>query len=163
MSYFLCGSFLFKADLSLVERENFAFEVAAAACANRLSLQLGVCITQPIVFEILGENRPSASANKLPFLITDSPIADVSDNLIDFNDVGGGVSSLSRTLGQLQSLFSEIKETEVVASVTVYFSEGFDERYRKVTSLLTEFAATCLEIFTESNETVSLCVSISLI
>ena len=162
MSFFLCGKFVFRTDQSLTERERFAFEVVGAGCTRRLSVQLDVCITQSIVFEILGENRSPSHADKLPFLITDSPISDVSDDLIDFHDIGGA-ERLEQTLERLQSLFFEIKKHEVVTEIVVYFSEGYDETYKRITSSLDNFKRDCLEIFSAAGRTVSLCVNMPIL
>ena len=162
MSYFLCGSFVLRTDLSLAEREDFAYKVVDESSANRLSIQLGPCIVQRIVFEIIGENISSGLEGKMPFLITNSPISDVSDELIDFDDIDGGIERLRKTLEQLQSFLTGIKKTANVSEATIYFSEGYDDMYENITSSLTTLTEDCIKIFAASGETVSLRVNIAL-
>jgi hypothetical protein len=163
MSYFLCGSFVFKTHLSLTERTNFAYKVVEEVCAIRLSIQLSICIVQQIVFEIIGTNSLSELETKMPFLLTDSPISDVSDELIDLDDIDGGVEKLKRTLEQLQSFLARIKKTAVVSDVIIYFSEGYDNKYENITSSLDTFTKDCLGVFARSGDVGSLCLKVSLL
>lgn len=156
MSYFLCGEFVLEEGLSTNEKTGFAFDAIHESWLNRISLQLGPCIVQPIVFEIIGKPISNQAERELPFLITSSPISDVSDGLIDLDDIDGGLERLEQTLSRVQSFLSGIGRTGMVAEATIYFSEGFDDNYRLIESSLGMFTADCMKVFEVSGEIDSL-------
>ena len=116
-----------------------------------------------IVFEVLGEKKNfSEASSTMPYLIANSPISDVSDYLIDIDDVDGGIERITRTLEKLQSFLIGIKKAKVAARTKIYFSEGYDNSYRDITSSLGTLRKDCLEIFESSDEMISLSINLSL-
>src|SRR5262249_23320300 len=82
MSSLLCGQLTFSRDLSQREAAELGFSLARVALDERLGLQIGCAVVQPIVLQMVGADRALEGA-KLPFLLTDSPVSDVSERIID--------------------------------------------------------------------------------
>jgi hypothetical protein len=153
MSYFLCGKIVLKEALS----DDMAFRLAGKACENRLGIQLGHNIVQPVVHEIINDHCEDNRGFDISFLFTASPISDVSDELIDIEDPSVGVEGVRDALARLYSFFL----FEEINSITLFFSEGYDVSYQQLEVPLDSFANQCLLIFEESEEVVSLQVEIS--
>ncbi len=82
MSCLVYGSIRFIKALDYNELSNLSFELEKAAIAEGMFLQMGVNIVQRFVFEELGITPGWEAVEKLPFIITDSPVSDVAENLI---------------------------------------------------------------------------------
>ncbi len=162
MSFFLCGNFILRDDFSQSKRNELAFQILDLGRSHKLSIQLGVCIVQDIVFEIIGETRGLIPETKLPFLITDSPLSDVSDILIDYADPDNGPARLRSTLTKLHGLFDDLKLTTEVSKMLVFFTEGFDTDYKIISSSLETFEADCLKEFVEAQGNIGFSVDIEL-
>jgi hypothetical protein len=85
MSFFLAGKLQFEYSLSDEDRIEVAFGISEAAIRNRMAIQLGCNIVQPTVFKIIETDLAALAADdELIFLLTGSPISDVSDELVDY-------------------------------------------------------------------------------
>jgi hypothetical protein len=151
MSHLLCGKFVFKRPLPFESQTEFSFKLVEFAFSERLGLQLGCNIVQEIVFEMLRIERSHPNHEELPFLITDSPIADTSDNLIA-PDVSAELSDssdteLNQNLERVRQFLMLVGETGQVFSATILFSEGYDDSFEEIHSSVTLFAEHSLKAF----------------
>jgi len=159
MSYFLCGEFVLNQKVS-TDTASLAFDLVSYAASRKLGLQLGPCIIQPVVFEIIGNNRTERNDNFLPFLITESPISDVSDDLLDMDDLGAGTERINNTLERLRSFLESVGQTGNVSMAKVFFSEGYDDRYVRIEATPKTFVDQCMKLFSTPEGLVSLQVDV---
>jgi len=150
MSHFLCGELQFRQPLSDTEQVDLAFTLAELAIKNRLGLQLGFNITQPVIFDILGKKEDRRSTNKeCVFLLTDSPISNTSDalvhpNLLDSTEVK---NILSANMRRVERFLSSAAQTGLLAGMSLYVSRGYDTSYAKEEISLGSLAERCVSIF----------------
>ena len=161
MSDFLCGEIVLGDTISPDDAELW-FAIAEAAIANRLNIQFGVNIIQKEVFDILGG---FSDDNRMPFLITESPVSDVSDGLIDPDPyVHGGDGARMITLAALAKVAVLIRTClghDEVQAVEVVFSEGVDSDYDVVQATPETFVDVCYERFVCAGGVPSLRVVVS--
>lgn len=144
MSDFLCGKLTFTHKLSIREQAELSFDLVRYALDQRLGLQVGCAIVQPIVFEILGCGR-ELNGIDVPFLITDSPIWDASDEIIskypsDHLDADAG-ESLQHRLERVQRFLIASSRVQPVQQITVVLGQGYDDTYEEVTGAAADFVA----------------------
>jgi hypothetical protein len=147
--------------LSDEEMSEFGFRTMKVCCSNHLNIQFDSCIVQPIVTELLHlETEPPGPNCK--FFLTDSPFSDVSDVLLDLDDVDEPRAHLAETLRRLWSVLKALHEMKCVSNVRLVFSEGFDQRFDRIVTTVGSFEADCLKFYDRRNEfNVSLSVEIS--
>lgn len=155
MSSLLCGSFEFARALDEREQGRFGFSIVDLAQRERLGVQLGCAIVQPLVFEILGQGRAFAGES-LPYLITDSPIWDVSERVIDryspdYPDAEPD-GTLAERLSRLQRFFADALKIELVARVRAVFTEGYSPEYPEETVHVERFADRMLALYEDVAE-----------
>src|ERR1700724_2461811 len=83
MSNYLFGEFYFRAPPSISERETLAFSLTAAALSARIHVQLAFNIIQKDVFKILKRSDGGISSESVAFLLTESPLSNTSDELLE--------------------------------------------------------------------------------
>jgi hypothetical protein len=132
MSSLLCGSFEFARALDEREQGHLGFSIVDLAQRERFGVQLGCAIVQPLVFEILGRGRAFAGES-LPFLITDSPIWDVSERVIDryspdYPDAEPD-GTLAERLSRLQRFFADALKIEPITQIKAVFTVGYSPTY----------------------------------
>ncbi len=166
MSHFLCGKFGFKSHLPVERQEEFSFRLTEAALSNQLALQLGCNIVQEIVFEILKMEWATSDAKELPFLVTASPLADSSDGLISPDTLALPpdlyYAKLGENLQRLIKFLTSINEPGLLSTVTVVFSEGFDDNYEEIVTSADLFVEQCVNAFKKEERVPSLKVRIQL-
>ena len=164
MSHFICGEFVFKSHLPVKRQEELSFKLTEAALSNHFALQLGCNIVQDIVFEILKMERATSDAKELPFLVTTSPLADSSDGLISPYTLGLPpdlyYAKLEENLQRLKQFLVGINEMGVLSTLTVVFSEGFDDSYEEINTSLDSFIEQCINAFKKEEGVPSLRVRI---
>lgn len=161
MSDFLCGEIVFGDEIEPDDTDIW-FDLAAAAVANRLNIQFGANIIQKEVFEILGG---FSDDNRMPFLITESPVSDVSDGLIDpdpYVHGGDGARVITRAaLAKVAVLIRTCLGHDKVRAVEVVFSEGVDSAYETVPATPDTFVDVCRAHFARAGRVPSLRVVVS--
>jgi len=165
MSHFLCGRFIFEDGLPRATVVEFSFKVVQEACGHHLAVQLGCNIVQPVVFEILGLERASPNNINLPFVITDSPISDTSDDLISPGDFEStlevGYEILETNLHRVKAFLLSVSEIGAVRAAILCFSEGYDDKYQELDVPLDSFVERCLHVFKEEERVPSLKIRLS--
>jgi hypothetical protein len=136
MSIFICGAFQLKEPADTSNLKRLGWIVTEAARAERLHFYLFSGIPQPIVFEILRFEWNGAPSHRIPFLITDSPVWNVSDELVETR--AAAMTTLAKVARTLQSLRSRM------VAVDLYLSEGYDDNYEIVDATLDDFEAIVL-------------------
>jgi hypothetical protein len=128
MSYFVCGRVTFSvADHSAMER------IARSASMQALKLgacvQFGCAIVQDIVFEIVG--RYDSTADWLPFLLTDSPLSNVSEELVSPRELYGpeGDTRFRRHAALIAAFLRSILTEREVSGIDLFVSDAFDDSY----------------------------------
>jgi hypothetical protein len=142
MSSLLCGTFGFSRSLDEREQGRIGFSIVDLAQRGRFGVQLGCAIVQPLVFEILGRGRPF-SGESLPYLVTDSPIWDVSERVIDryspdYPDAEPD-GTLAERLSRLQRFFTDALALEAIAQVSAVFTVGYSPAYPEETLRVERF------------------------
>lgn len=150
MSSLLCGSFGFTRSLEVREQGRIGFSIVDLAQRERFGVQLGCAVVQPLVFEVLGRDR-SFIGESLPYLITDSPIWDVSESVIDkfapeYPDAEPDGTLVER-ITRLQRFFSDALKIELIASVTAIFTSGFSPDYAEETLQMDRFVDRMLQLY----------------
>jgi hypothetical protein len=125
MSYFVCGRVTFSVvDRSAMER------IARSASMKALELgacvQFGCAIVQDIVFEIVGSH--DATADWLPFLVTDSPLSDVSEELV-YPLAPGADTEFRRNAGRIASFLRSILAEREVSRIDLFVSDALHAPY----------------------------------
>lgn len=158
MSHFLCGKFILKRTATDEQRAEFAFKVNRLAAERDISLHLQWNIVQTTVFEILNLEKSNLSPSEIPFLITDTPLSDVSEELLSpFRPEPLEVfDAVERNLHQLGDFLGCAFFENIVEGVEVIFSEGYDIEYRKLRLPLASFVDECLNIFKQEGSFPSL-------
>src|SRR5271155_4866363 len=133
MSHFLCGELEFRQPLLDNEQVDFAFKLDEWAIKNRLGLQLGFNIVQPVVFDILGKKDRRSTNSEFVFLLTDSPISNTSDALVhpNFIDPMEVKNTLNANMQKVQRFLSSAAETGLLAGLSLYVSRGYDTSYAR--------------------------------
>ena len=156
MSYLICGEFIFKEVLCLDAQIQFSYTMTELALKEKLSLHLECNIVQPIVYKIVGKkDKILLNGKDLAFLITDSPISDTSDVLIDpyvHESFENPLPTLQRNLDRVDRLLSAILQLEEMSQVIIYFSEGYDDCYPEEKISMERFVERCLQLFHEYDE-----------
>ena len=149
MSHFLCGELQFRRPLLPEEQVDFAFRLEELAIKNRLGLQLGFNIVQPVVFEILGKKDRRLSGKEFVFLLTDSPISNISDALVDPNllDPMEVKETLRANMQRVEQFFSSVAEIDLLAGILLYVSCGYDTSYKREEISLGSLAERCVSMF----------------
>ncbi len=132
MSYFLAGRFHFSGPLSQPEQTELSFILSEKALHSRVALQLGCNIVKPLVHQILGEHGGLGGEAMFTFLLTGSPITNISDDILTYwaNSIGESVDKIRSNSRQIVSFLKSIQETNSIAAVTLVVSEGYDTSYR---------------------------------
>jgi hypothetical protein len=151
MSYFLAGRFQFTHPLTRAERDRAAFLISEGALRNHVAVQLGCNIVQSIVFKILGKEL--AADNELIFLLTDSPISDTSDELIDYlGESREDMIEVVRAHGKrLTEFLTSLRSVESLSRVSLVVSEGYDTAYRSEEADLTRLTNRLVELAAEAD------------
>jgi hypothetical protein len=149
MSLFVCGVFNLRNARDAPGIKRLGWTIAEAGSREGLQFYLYSGIPQPIVFEITGFSFEKAKS-QIPFLITDSPVSNVSDDL--FEDQGAAMS----TLAKLRRVFERLAGD--TTGVDLYMDNGFGE-VELVETTLDEFEAAVLMRF-DGDEIPSMCVCI---
>ena len=87
MSFYLYGEFHFSKTLSPVEQESLAFGLSDAALRARICVRLGLNIIEREVFETLKRSDGGLSTDSMAFLVTDSPLSNTSDEILEPHNV----------------------------------------------------------------------------
>lgn len=143
MSTLLFGQITFARPLSHEEQEALGFRLAELAHQRRFGLQLACNIVQPEVYEALGRGRV-ATGEDMPFLLTDSPIMDVSDALAnkyapEYPDAEPR-GPLSQRLTEVQMFLRDVLSDGSLSRVTLYISEAYDGTFDEDTVTVDRFA-----------------------
>jgi hypothetical protein len=161
MSYFLCGLIHFIRQALENEREELAFVLSKAALEQSLYLQLECNIVQTEVFEILNRKNRELSDTDFAFLLTDSPLSNTSDEIVNPNvDPLDKPSVMKQRLRRVEILLSSMNVLDSISDVSLYISLGYDSSYadeeipidflaNRVTDLYTELfhiPSTCFKI-----------------
>ena len=104
---------------------------------------------QPAVFEILGKKDRGLTGKEFVFLLTDSPISNISDalvypNLLDPMEVK---ETLRANMQRVERFFSSAAEIDSLAGASLYVSEGYDTSYKREEISLEALADRCVSIF----------------
>ncbi|MGO9450805.1 MAG: hypothetical protein ACLQDV_07115 [Candidatus Binataceae bacterium] len=83
MSNYLFGEFYFRGMPSASEREDLAFSLTAAALRARIHVQLAFNIVQREVLAVLKRTDGGLSSESVAFLLTESPLSNTSDELLE--------------------------------------------------------------------------------
>src|SRR2546425_12241509 len=134
MSYFVFGEIEFRTEVSEARLVRMSFEFEEAALRERIFIQLGPGIVQKLLFEILSEQRGPTTGATLPFFITDSPVSDVSHEVIKLPNMipqthDEWADALRKNLERIARVLSWLLEVREVKSVVLIFSEGYDTTY----------------------------------
>ena len=136
MSSVLCGSFEFSRPLDEREQGGFGFSIVDLAQRERFGVQLGCAVVQPLVFQVLGKVR-AFTGESLPYLITDSPIWDVSERVIDRYSPDYPAAepdgTLSERLSRLRRFFADALKIECVTQITAVFTAEYSPTYPEET------------------------------
>jgi hypothetical protein len=150
MSSLLCGSFELARSLDEREQGRIGFSIVDLAQRERFGVQLGCAVVQPLVFEILGRER-TFSGETLPYLITDSPIWDVSERVIDkFSPdypEAEPDGTLEERLCRLQRFFAGTLRIETIVKVMAVFTVGFSPEYPEVELCADRFVERMLQLY----------------
>lgn len=150
MSSLLCGSFGFARSLDEREQARIGFSIVELAQRERFGVQLGCAVVQPLVFEILGRERTFAGESLL-YLITDSPIWDVSERVIDkFSPEYPEAEpdgTLEERLCRLQRFFVDALKIETIAQVMAVFTVGYSPEYPEETLRADHFVDRMLQLY----------------
>lgn len=131
MSGFVYGTIRFIKALDYSELSKLSFDLEKAAIEEGMFLQMGVNIVQPFVCEKLGITPGWESVEELPFLITDSPISDVSHELVSpsASYVPGRDwrETFREHLLAIGRFLETITALKLVSGVMMYMTEGYGE------------------------------------
>jgi hypothetical protein len=131
MSGFVYGTIRFIRALDYDELSKLSFELEKAAIDEGVFLQMGVNIVQRFIFEELGITRGWHAVEELPFLITDSPISNISEDLISPDAFGvpdhDWYQIIREHLLAIGRLLETITGLALVTGVTMYMTEGYGE------------------------------------
>jgi len=154
VSLFLAGKLQFGRSLSDKERTEVAFALSEAALRNRMAIQLGCNIVQPTVFQIIETDLATLVADdEVTFLLTGSPISNVSDELIDYwADSSEEAAARVHAHGEhLMSCFAAFRAAGPLVSVELFISEGYDTFYREEIVELTTLSERLVKLAEEEN------------
>src|SRR5262245_41343987 len=83
MSNYLFGELYFRKEVSEAEQQALAFSLTAAALQAGIHVQLAFNIVPKEVLSILGRTDGGLSTKSLAFLLTESPLSNSSDELLE--------------------------------------------------------------------------------
>ncbi|WHI46256.1 hypothetical protein [Microbulbifer sp. VAAF005] len=131
MSYFSFGEIFF--DSPEHDVISVSFELVQLALSSNLYVLLGCNIPQKVVFEMLDKERQLFN-DSMPFLLTATPLSDVSDELISpyalvEDDDSCQSSSLFSGINKIRSFLEGVIKVAEVEAVDIYFSEGYAEEF----------------------------------
>ena len=151
MSHFLCGEIQFRQKLSWGEREDLAFTLSELALSQRLSIQLAFNITQRTVFEILHRNDGGIAETDIAFFLTDSPISNVSDQLVSSINVAplDLEMTIREGMRRVERFLTGVAKIECLAAMSLYLSQGYDTAYQKEEISIEFLANRVVDFFTE--------------
>jgi len=140
------------------EREELAFGLSKAALAQRLHLQLGCNIVQKEVFEILKRSEGGLSDLDIAFLLTDSPLSNTSDEIVNPKvEPLDKPRVIRQRLRRVAGFLSSVKDFISVSSVSLYISLGSDNSYAEEEIPIGFFANRVTDLYTELFEIPSVC------
>jgi len=113
MSTFICGLFEAKSANDIEDLHRLGWMIADEGRRERLYFHLYSAISQQIVFQITGFSFDKTPLSHLPFLISSSPIWNVSDELLEDQ------ASTITTLTKLPRIFSKLAGH--VTRIEMYF------------------------------------------
>jgi hypothetical protein len=154
MSNYLCGNFLFKNKLSIDKQIELSYRIIEVVLAEHICVQLGYSIFQDTVFEIIGEKYKNLEGEHLPFFIIDSPISNVSHEIISsFNHEYNkdDLLFLKEKLEKIKKVMENILNFREISQIILFFSEGFDTEYKEINISLNEFVDSCIPLYIEEN------------
>lgn len=155
MSHFVCGKISFAVSPWEGE-EAFLFDLQRAAIDARINLQVGWAICQP---KIPSDITGALSPNDLPFLMTDSPVWDVAEQLIAPDVFVHGEEKcraiVQDSLGRIRDVVAKALTNDKVLSVTVAVSDGvtiYDD-YEKLVATVDDFVKVVIGRFVDMANT----------
>lgn len=152
MSHFVCGKVIFAESTGRDERKDASLNIFRQAFEKGFFLMLAPNISQSIVYEILGStprNFPPGEPGELPFLLTDSPLSDTSEELLVASPTSWSLDAecLAFEVGvrRIQDMMSTIINTEGVKAIHLYFSDGgLDDHYKEIAIKVSDLAKNIL-------------------
>lgn len=125
MSYFVCGS-IWIPDIHSVDTPPFAARVSVRALQCGMSLLLDCNIMQPLVKDMLAAKQDETQ--RIPYLLTDSPLNNTSDELISPTVLVGpeGDRAFRRNASILSGFFRSLLDEQLVQRVDLYVIDSFD-------------------------------------
>ena len=158
MSYFLCGRIHLTRALSDGDRAELAFSLSNAGLTHRLCLQLDCNIVQSEVVEILQRNDGGLSDLDFAFLLTDSPLSNTSDEIVNPNvEPLDKPRAMRERLRRVAGFLSSAKDLVLVSGVSLYISVGYDNSYAEEEIPIEFFANRVTDLYTEMFEIPSVC------
>lgn len=159
MSYFVFGIMNFTKQLEEEGENNLAFQVAERASATRLHVQLGYNIWHTEVWEVLGVEPRAVRGVGLPFLLTDSPILDTSEELVSpwYVDVAGWGewSPFRGSLERIGKFFLSLSKVSEIKDLVVYFGQGVDTSYEDIQVKVEQFTEVAFAFFRKAEDIAS--------
>jgi len=135
MSCFLAGKVSFKSALSERAQTDLGFRLVQLATGERLGIQLGLAIVQPIIFEILGSER-ALREDALAFHVTDSPAWNTSDAIVrkyapEYPEQEEPDGPLRQRLQRVERFLCAAVGLPGVHEITLVLSLGYDASYEE--------------------------------
>jgi hypothetical protein len=112
-----------------IRRDDICFTVLEAGVGVSLHVQMGLNITErESIFRILGQSLDRLDPDRVPFLLTDSPLS------FDLNDLlppREGEDDLRRNAWRFQRFIERLSGIPELRGVDLYVSDGYEEDYEE--------------------------------